>query len=572
MRKLTRSGLAKTISAIYFLVTPLASAVAAAPADRPFFTDVAEATGLDFVHWNGMTGELYFVEMTGQGGAFLDYDGDGDLDVYLVQGAPLPGKPLAAFPGPGPPRDRLFRNDLDKGKGLAFVDVTAESGLDATGYGMGVAVGDVDNDGHVDLYVTNYGPNQLWRNRGDGTFEDVTAKSGTDDPRWSTSAAFFDFDADGWLDLYVVNYVDYRVEDKVVCYATSSRRDYCGPSSFQPVADKLLRNRGDGTFEEVTLRLLLGYRPGPGLGVVSGDFNGDRRLDLYVANDGAVNQLWLQTADAAFRDEALMAGVAVNRSGQSEASMGVDAGDGDGDGDLDLVLAHLMGETNTLYLNDGGALFTDRSVESGIASPSFGFTAFGAGWIDYDNDGWLDLLTVNGAVKILEELARQGDPYPLGQANQLFRNLGGRFEDVTARAGEAFARAEVSRGAAFGDVDDDGDVDVLVTNSNGRARLLVNQTGQDNPWVGLRLTDGRRDQLGATVRVERPGPPVLARRARTDGGYCSAHDPRVLIGLGAAAGPVTVRVDWPGGASEKWQKIPIDRYTTLRRGAGETVR
>ncbi len=557
-------------------VLPVLLALAPLHADEAVFTDVAEAVGLDFVHWNGMTGELYFPEMTGQGGAFVDYDGDGDLDVFLVQGAPLPGKPLEAFPGAAPPRDRLFRNELEKGQGLRFVDVTEESGLRSTGYGMGVAAGDYDNDGHVDLYVTNFGANQMWRNRGNGadgtvTFEDVTAKSGTGDPLWSTSAGFFDFDGDGWLDLYVANYVDYRLEDNVTCYATSSRRDYCGPASFPPLADRLLRNRGDGTFEDVTAKILVGYQPGPGLGVVSADFNGDRRLDFYVANDGAVNQLWMQQPNGTFVDEALLAGVAVNRAGQPEASMGIDAGDMDADGDDDLVLAHLMGETNTVYLNDGTGLFTDRSVEIGLAAPSFSFTAFGAGWLDYDNDGWLDLLTVNGAVKILEEQARQGDPYPLDQANQLFHNLGGRFEEVTARAGDVFALSEVSRGAVYGDVDNDGDLDVLITNNNGRARLLENGVGQAQPWAGLRLVGGGRDQLGAVVTVEREKGPPIMRRARTDGNYCSAHDPRVLIGLGAGAAVKSVRVDWPDGKSESWQKVPLRTYTTLTRGSGKPV-
>ncbi len=306
--------------------------------------------------------------------------------------------------------------------------------------------------------------------------------------------------------------------------------------------------------------------------MVSADFNGDRRLDLYVANDGAVNQLWLQLEGGTFRDEALLAGVAVNRAGQPEASMGIDAGDVDGDGDPDLVLAHLMGETNTLYLNDGQGLFTDRSAETGLAAPSFSFTSFGAGWIDYDNDGLLDLLTLSGAVKILEEAARQGDPYPLAQPNQLFRNLGGgRFEEVTAQAGDAFAVAEVSRGAAFGDVDNDGDLDVLVTNSNGRARLLENEVGSRRPWLGLRLVAGRRDQLGAVATVTRKEAPALVRRARTDGSYCSAHDPRVLIGLGAAAAIAAVRVDWPDGKSETWQKVPLETYTTLRQGSGKPV-
>lgn len=563
------------------------SSLGSALAEGPLFTDVAEATGLDFVHWNGMTGELYFVEMAGQGGAFLDYDNDGDLDVYLLQGAPLgKGKPVFPMPGkaaPGQaPRDRLFRNDLDKGRGLRFVDVTEASGLLATGYGMGIATGDFDNDGWVDLYVTNFGNNELWRNRGANkagqvTFENVTAESGTGDPHWSSSASFLDFDHDGWLDLYVTNYVDYSLDSAITCYATSSRKDYCGPQVFPPVDDRLFRNRGMGadgrvTFEDVTVKTLRGYQPGPSLGVVAADFNGDRRLDIYVANDGAVNQLWMQGEAGQFRDEALLAGVAVNRSGQPEASMGLDAGDMDGDGDLDLVLTHLMGETNTVYVNDGTGLFDDRSVESGLAATSFSFTAFGAGWIDYDNDGWLDLLTLNGAVKVLDELVRKGDLHPLDQTNQLFHNRGGgRFEEVTTQAGAAFAIAEVSRGAAFGDVDNDGDPDILITNNAGRARLLSNRVGQAQPWLGLRLVGEKRDQLGALVTVSFEKDKALVRHARTDGSYCSAHDPRVLIGLKQRSAITEIRVDWPNGKSESWKDIALNTYTTLRRGSGKAA-
>jgi hypothetical protein len=541
-------------------------------ADGEVFVDIAEKSGLDFVHWNGMTGERYFVEMAGQGGAFLDYDNDGDLDVYLVQGAKL-GKKAPLEPFVGTPRDRLFRNDLevseDGRRTLRFTDVTAASGLQATGYGMGVVAGDYTNDGYVDLYVTNYGANQLWRNRGDGTFEDVTEKSGTGDVLWSTSAAFADLDGDGWLDLYVNNYVDWSVERNPACYATSSRRDYCGPSAFPGLGDRLFRNRGDGTFVDVTSRLLKGYQPGPSLGVVAADLSGDGRLDLYVANDGAANQLWIQQPDGTFLDDALFAGVAVNRGGSPEASMGLDAGDVDGDGDYDLILAHLMGETNTLYLGDGTGLFEDRSVETGLGAPSLGFTSFGAGFLDYDNDGWLDFLIVSGAVRILEDRALAGDPFPLDQTNQLFHNDQGRFSDVTPTAGASFGLAEVSRGVAFGDVDNDGDTDVLITNCNGRARLLRNTLGQDHPWVGLRLVEGGRDALGAEARILRQAGPTLLRRVRAGGSYLSGHDPRILVGVGEAV--LEVRVTWSNGEIESWKDIPKKTYTSLAHGTGTKV-
>ncbi|HEX5759330.1 MAG TPA: CRTAC1 family protein, partial [Thermoanaerobaculia bacterium] len=527
------------------------------PPTQDLFVDAASDTGLDFVHFNGMSGALYFPEMMGQGGALFDYDGDGDLDVYLVQGAMLgPGKTLAdALPpprGPLPPRGRLYRNDLrvaaDGTRTLRFTDVTAASGLEATGYGMGVATGDFDNDGRTDLFLANYGPDQLWRNQGDGTFRDVTARAGGSDPLWSVSAAFVDFDRDGWLDLYVANYVDFPLASNPACYAASSRRDYCGPADFPAAPDRLWRNRGaDGAgevrFEDVTLRAGIDLSTaGPGLGVLAFDADRDGWPDLYVADDGAPNRLWMNRRDGTFRDEAPLAGAAVNRAGRAEGSMGIDAGDFDADGDEDLFIANLTGETNTLYVNDGAGLFEDRSVESGLAQGSLPFTAFGIAWLDYDNDGWLDVFIASGAVRLQEAAARGGDPYPLKQTNQLYRNLGRdaagrvRFAETTAAAGAVFARQAVGRGAAFGDVDEDGDTDVLVCNNNGPVALLLNQAGSRAPWLGLRLLDRRgRDALGARVEVSRQGAPALWRRARSDGSYASANDPRVLVGLGAAA-------------------------------------
>ncbi len=550
---------------------------AAAATDGPLFKDVATETGLAFVHFNGMSGEHYFPEMTGQGGALLDYDNDGDLDLYVVQGSVLgPGKTMEDVffppPGPHPPSDRLFRNELIGGasKGLRFTDVTVESGLAkiATGYGMGVASGDFDNDGFVDLYVTNYGSNQLLRNRGDGTFIDVTASAKVDDTAWSTSASFFDFDRDGWLDLFVANYVVFDLKRNPKCFATSSRRDYCGPSSFDGIADRLWRNRGDGTFEDVSTRSRIDGVKAAGLGVVAADFDEDGWIDLYVANDGEPNHLWLNQRDGTFRDEALLGGVAVNREGAPEASMGVLATDFDTDGDADLFMTHLMGETNTLYVNDGGGLFEDRTLETGLSADSLPFTSFGTAWLDVENDGRLDLMIANGAVRILEALAGGGERFPLAQSNQLFLNRGGRFEDATARAGKPFQIAEVSRGTAVGDLDNDGDADLVVFNNNGPLRLLRNEVGQETPWLGLRLTGtgGGRDMLGARVEVLRTGQPPHWGRVVTDGSYCSANDPRVLIGLGKATKVSSVRVYWPDGSKETWDTPKVGQYLTLRQG------
>lgn len=542
------------------------------------FVDWVQEAGIDFIHFNGMTGDLMLPEIVGSGGALFDYDNDGDLDVFIVQGAMLdPRKKLtdALFPWKKaqPPRGRLYRNDsalsTDASRRLRFSDVTEQSHIMAAGYGMGVAAGDVNNDGWLDLYITNFGHNQLWRNNGDGTFGDVTSAIPGEKASWSTSAAFFDYDRDGWLDLYVTNYVQVALEKHPSCYAKSSAPDYCGPDAFPPLADRLLHNRGDGTFEDVSETTGIRSETWAGLGVITADFNGDGWVDIYVANDGDPNLLWINQKNGSFKNEALWAGCAVNRLGLAEGSMGVDAGDFDGDGDEDLFMTNLMEETHTLYANLGDGLFEDRTVQTGLTTTRGRYTGFGAAWFDYDNDGWLDFLILNGAVKRLPELARQGDRYPLGQPNQLFQNEGGRrFVETSAQAGATFALAEVSRGAAFGDIDNDGDTDVLVLNNNGPAHLLLNQVGSRQHWLGLRLvgTQEKRDMLGARVEVVRRNKTALWRRARTDGSYLSSNDPRVLVGLGTDANVDAVRVHWPNGQQETWSGLMVDHYVTLHQG------
>jgi hypothetical protein len=548
----------------------------AGPSSRPvIFKEVSAQVGLTFQHYNGMTGKFYLPEITGSGGALFDFDNDGDLDVFLVQGNTLEPNTRAAdtlFPwrGAEAPRGKLFRNDLtvskDGRRTLLFTDLTQTSGINAVGYGMGAAVGDINNDGLPDLYLTNLGSNQMYLNKGDGRFVDVTKESATDDPRWSTSASFFDYDRDGWLDLIVVNYADFSVTNSPACYAATTAKDYCTPRVFRAPGNRLLHNKGNGVFEDVTVTARLDKEFGHGLGVVTVDCNNDGWLDIYVANDGDPNQLWINQKNGTFVNEALLAGAAINRNGQAEASMGVDAGDFDGNGTDDVFVTHLMDETNTLYVNLGEALFEDRTREAGLGMPGRRFTGFGTFFFDYDNDGWLDLFVANGAVQLLPELVRAKNPFPLGQPNQLFRNTGkGGFVEVLDQLGPEFQLLEVSRGAAFGDVDNDGDTDFLVTNNNGPARLFLNQLGNRNHWVGLRLVDENgRDLLGAYVEIVTAANKVLRRRVRTDGGYLSANDPRVLVGLGSVAAVKLVRVRRPDGAVEEFKDVPVDKYTTLK--------
>ncbi|HET9193676.1 MAG TPA: CRTAC1 family protein [Vicinamibacterales bacterium] len=548
-------------------------------ASRAWFDEYAAEAGIDFVHFNGMSGQLFYPEIMGPGVGLLDYDNDGDLDLYLVQGQMLGrGKSVkdATFPPKGALRDRFFRNDLTVGpdgeRRLRFTDVTAEAGIDIATYGMGVAAADIDNDGFVDIYRTGLTESVMLRNNGNGTFSDVTAKTGTSNKGgWGVSAAFVDIDRDGWLDLYVGNYLVYSVDGDIDCIGLTGQPDYCPPTSYRPQPDKLYRNRGNGTFADVSAAALESGVYGPALGVSTADFNNDGWLDIYVGNDGMANQLWMNQKNGTFKDMAFLNGAAVNGQGNAEASMGIDAGDFDNDGDEDLFVTNWLAQMNILYQNTGNGVFEDRKAASGLGAPSLAKTGFGTAWFDYDNDSWLDLITLNGSVSTIEAQARANDPFPLKMLNQLYRNLGnGRFEDVSAQGGEPFTLLDVSKGAAVGDIDNDGDVDVAVGTTSGPTRLFLNNVGNRSHWLGLRLTGvGGRDMIGARVWVARGSGPELMRRARSDGSYASANDPRVLVGLGPSTGPVTVRVQWPDGTLESWANQPVDRWTTLKQGTGK---
>jgi len=541
---------------------------------QELFVDATESSGIRFQHFNGRNGEFYYPEIIGSGVAVFDYNNDGKLDILVMQGAALgPGSNARA-----PQQSctaRLYRNDLvvnpDGTRTLKYTDVTEASGLCSHGYGMGVAIGDYNNDGCADVFITHFGaPNQLFRNNCDGTFTDVTRQAGVaGNGHWGSSATFVDYDRDGLLDLYVANYVDYRIEDNRKCYASTSARDYCAPSAYKPVPGVLYHNRGDGTFEDVSVKSGITRAYGAGLGVMAVDLDGDGWPDIYVANDGNPNQLWINQKNGTFKNEADLRGCAVNADGVAEAGMGVDIADLDGNGTEDIFLTHLTREKSTLFVNRGTGYFEDRSVETGVAAPSIPFTGFGTVFFDYDNDGWLDIVAVNGAVHLIEELKTPQDPYPLQQRKQLFHNLGnGHFEETTASAGAVFQLVEVGRGLAAGDLDNDGSTDLVVSNNNGSLRVILNRMGSAKPWLGLRLLVGKRDAYGATVEIRRQGAPTLRRRVRADGSYLSANDPRILVGLGDTPQIQSLTVHWPDGRSEAFPVPPLRQYTTLVQSAG----
>jgi hypothetical protein len=544
------------------------------PENAVLFQDVAAASGLQFEHFAGATGHFYMPEIMGPGAALFDYDGDGDLDVYLLQGTMLePGKrpeesqfPPAAGWKPG---NRLFRNELIPTGKLQFTDVTAQAGVGHAGYGMGAAVGDYNGDGHPDLYITNYGPNVLYRNNGDGTFTDVTREAGVNDPRWSASATFFDYDGDGDLDLYVASYLDFTLRGNQECFDAVGQRNFCAPSAYRGTPDKLFRNDGNGRFTDVSVASGIALVSGPSLGVAARDFNGDGWPDLYVANDGAANWLWLNQRDGTFQESALLLGAAYSADGMPRAGMGIAAEDFDGDGDVDVLVTNLSREGSTLYRNNGRGEFQDASMELQIHHASLPYTGFGVGWFDYDNDGRLDLLAVNGAVTVIEAL--RGEPYPFHQKNQLLQaQADGKFRDVTALAGPAMQLSEVSRGAAFGDIDNDGKVDVLITNNNGPVRLLRNETGSRRHWLQVRLRAPAPNPagLGSRVGLLREGASPVWRYVQTDGSYLVAGDVRVHFGLGDDRAIQAVLVQWPDGSRERWDKPAADTVITLEKGTG----
>ena len=543
--------------------------------EPPLFRDVAAEAGLRFRHFNFAAGRHYMPEIMGAGVALFDYDNDGDLDIYLVQGTRLDGggKLLSPPPAGWKPGNRLFKNLLSETGELRFVDVTEKAGVGHIGYGMGVAVGDYDNDGFPDLYVTNFGHNVLYHNNGDGTFTDVTREAGVDDPHWSTSAAWVDVDGDGWLDLFVCNYVDFTVEGNRGCYSPAGEPDYCTPKMYHAVPSRLFRNLRNGHFEDITEASGINTSYGPALGVLCADFNGDGRTDIYVANDTAANRLWLNQGDGTFREAALDMGVAYSMDGLAKAGMGVTLADVENDGGQVLLVTNLTREGVTVFRGDASGQFDDATAGFGLLQPTFGYTGFGTQWFDYDNDGWLDLFIANGGVTLGGSAESGASRY--AQRKQLFHNegRGKRFREASRFAGPAFQTAEVSRAAAFGDIDNDGAIDVVVTNNNGPVRLLRNQAGKRNHWLTLKLESPRTNRfaIGARVAVIRRGQPTLSGRVQTDSSYLSANDVRVHFGLGDQPEIDAVQVNWPDGRKERFENIRCDRIATLRQGSGKPI-
>ena len=525
----------------------------------PWFVEAGAEAGLRFAHDSGHREQYLMPEILGGGAALVDIDGDGDLDAYLIQS----GRLADAFDARPP--NRLFRN---RGDGQ-FEDVTVNSGADDRGYGMGVACGDIDNDGDVDLYVTNVGPNVLLRNDGAGRFTDVTASADVGDAGFASSAAFLDYDNDGWLDLMVLNYLNWSIAGELDCFDNMGEPDYCSPQNYgAPARDVLYHNDGQGLFTDVTEKAGLDRAFGTGLGVLCGDFNGDGWTDIVVANDGMSDQLWINQGDGTFRDEAAMAGCAVDLDGMAKAGMGVAAADLDDDGDLDLLICNLAQETDSLFRNDGG-YFSDATALFGLGVISRPFTRFGVALIDFDNDGYLDLYQVNGRVM------RQSTTYsedPFAEPNLLYSGQpSGRFKEISPRGGTAEPLVATSRAAAFGDVDGDGGVDVLVVNRDAEAHLLMNTAPNRGHWITFRVMNANGSHtLGATVALSAADRRIW-RDSRRAFSYLASNDPRVHVGLGQTTEVTDVVVRWPNGALESFGNFKADAVVTLQRGAGQSL-
>ena len=518
------------------------------------FQDVTQAAGIHWKHENGATPEKFVIEMIGGGGAFLDFDNDGWMDIYLVNSGSHERSPTRLVAP-----NALYRNHGDG----TFRNVTKGAGVEGRGYGDGVAVGDFDNDGWADMYVTNFGPNILYRNRGDGTFEDVTDRAGVAMGKWSTSAAFFDMENDGDLDLFVCNYLDWNYKRNFYC---GERREgyrlYCNPRHFPSLPSVLFRNNGNGTFTEVTKAAGLDHA-GKALGVVTGDIDGDGFSEIYVANDTIANFLFKNKGNGSFEEIGLFAGVAYGIRASPESGMGTDFGDFDGDGRIDLMVTNIDQEMNNLYSNQGEDWFADVTVVAGLGQVAILFSGFGVRFLDYDNDGDLDLVVLNGHVSDNIHLYKPSVRF--AESPFLLENVGGRFRKVGEEAGKIWETPLPGRALAAGDYDNDGDSDLLFVNNDQAPVLLRNDGGNRNPWLGLSLVGSRsnRDGVGAVVTVS-TNRRTLVRHRHGGGSYQAAHDPRLIFGLVAGEELKSIEIRWPGGAVQTLEPLELGRYHLIR--------
>lgn len=540
--------------------TPPATTAAPAPPAAPWFVDATTESNINFNWTSGQFGDYLLPEIIGGGVALLDVDGDNDLDIYLVQGGEIESALDSSRTNPA--SNRLYRNDGD----WHFQDITEESGAGNTGYGQGVATGDYDNDGDLDLYVTNVGPNALLRNDGNGRFTDVTTASGTAHPGWGTSAAFLDTDRDGDLDLYITNYISWSPETELDCSLMTTGRDYCSPRNYDaPARDVLYENLGNGRFNDVTSKAGIDTSMGNGLGIACVDFDDDGWTDIFIANDGTRDLLWHNQRDGSFKDIGLLAGCALDDEGRPKAGMGVTVSDIDDDGDMDLLVCNLTGESDSLFRNEG-TYFVDITASSDLRTTTKPFTRFGMAWLDFNNDGYLDLYEANG--RVLRSPVPEGvDPY--AQQNMLLRGSSqGVFSEVLPRGGVADPISLTSRAAAFGDLDNDGAMDIIVVNRDAPITLLRNIAPDAGHWILLQVLDEHgRDAIGAVVSA-RIGSRTLSRPLLTTYSYLAANDPRIHLGLGANESVDTVTIRWVDGTAETFGPLAADRQHVLQRGSG----
>ena len=533
------------------------------------FENVAKAVGLTFTHVNGASPDKYLVETMGSGAAFVDYDNDGWIDLFVVDGGSIAASAKSG-PGAPPPQatHRLFHNE---GKGI-FKDVTDASGIVHREYGMGACAGDVDGDGRTDLYITNYGPNALYRNAGNGAFTDITRTARVGLDGWSTSCAFLDIDRDGDLDLFITNYLDAPPSKNPFCGDPQRRiRVYCHPLNYTGLPSVLYRNDGKGVFTDISAEAGLSKYVGNGLGVAVGDYDDDGLPDVFVANDAVPNFLFHNDAKGRFSEVALAAGVSVGRDGKPRAGMGTEFADYNGDGRLDLVVTNHEFETHSLFRNDGRGSFSDASVEAGIASPTLPFVGFGVAFFDADNNGTLDLSIVNGHVIDNTAMFRPGSSH--AQRRLLFQSTGRRFTDISRQAGPGFGVQMVGRTLITGDFDNDGDVDLVVTNNGGPLELLRNNTARDGHALEIRVVGMRsnRNGIGARVTITAQGRAQM-REVKSGSSYLGQNDLRVHFGLGDMTRVENIDVRWPSGDVETVRDLAADQIVTITEGKGITGR